>query len=142
MQAARQCLRRGRQRVLAGRTGDDGGPGEAALPVQPCLDRVQDVGHPLVLVDEQRCGAGHHRRQVASHGLPDVDIIQVQHRPTGLESKTAQHRRLAHRPRAVKCDHRLDRGQARQQAAYPACHQCLEDHDANLADMISDTVHS
>ena len=61
MQPPGQCLGGGRQGILPGRAGDHGGPGEAALTVQPGLERIQDVGHPLVLVDANRGRAAGHR---------------------------------------------------------------------------------
>jgi len=106
VQATGQCLGSSRQRLVAGRTGQDE-PARPVGPVELSLDRIQDDRRPLVLIDADQSRARDHRGRIGEHRLTGGDVIKIQHLAATLARNGLQDGRLAHGPRPLEQDHGL-----------------------------------
>ncbi len=99
-----QRLGAARQRVESGRPCQQ----EAArleVGVDFDLDRVENVGHALVLVDERGAWTLHELARISEHGTSYRRHIEVQYLGVGRFGDLVEHRRLADRTGALQHEH-------------------------------------
>ena len=80
---------------MLGGTRKDESAGRSAQ-VQFGLDRIEQDGGTLVLVDAHQLIAGEHRRRVGPNSVQGCRVIKVKDPAVSLGGDLAQERRLAH----------------------------------------------